>query len=280
MFITGTAQPRRAHQGARLTACAWLLGRYVQPMNLPTAAQWATLRPMFTATAELYDLFYEWKDYAGETERLRGLIEDRAPRAQTLLDVACGTGRHLEYLRDWYEVEGVDLDGGLLAVARRKLPGVRFEVADMRDFELGRRFDVVTCLFSSIGYVQTVESLHAAVLAMSRHVAPGGLLLVEPWLTPSAFDPNYPSGVMTVERDGLVAVRMNDSRVDGRLSIMDFHYLVARPDAQLEHLVETHALGLFTDDEYRGTFEAADLSVEHDIEGLMGRGLWIGQAKR
>ena len=46
----------------------------------------------------------------------------------------------------------------------------------------------------------------------------------------------------------------------------------------MEHLVETHTLGLFTDDEYRSAFDAAGLEVEHDVDGLMGRGLWTGRA--
>ncbi len=235
---------------------------------------------MYTETAELYDLFYEWKDYAGEAARLREIVEARAPGARTLLDVACGTGLHLEHLGAWYEVEGVDLDEGLLEVARRKLPAVRFERGDMRRFELGRTFDVVTCLFGSIGYVQTPDAMRSAIAAMARHAVPGGLVIVEPWLTPSNFDPAYPGRALVVERPDLIAVRMNDSRVEGRLSIMDFHYLIGRAGARLEHLVETHTLGLFTDDEVRDAFEAANLTAEHDPEGLIGRGLWVGSLRR
>ena len=232
---------------------------------------------MFTETAELYDAFYEWKGYLAEAEKLHELVEARALGARTLLDVACGTGRHLEHLRAWYDVEGVDLDDALLVVARRRLPGVRLEVADMRELDLGRRFDVVTCLFSSIGYVKSSEALRSSVAAMARHLAPGGLLVVEPWLTPSTFDPNFPSRAVLVETPELVGVRMNDSRVQGGMSVMDFHCLIARPGQPVEHLVETHTLGLFTDDEYRAAFAGAALGVEHDADGLMGRGLWIGR---
>lgn len=235
---------------------------------------------MYTGTAELYDLFYEWKDYAGEAARLREIVSARAPHARTLLDVACGTGRHLEHLAAWYEVEGADLDEGLLQVARRKLPAVAFEHADMRALELRRTFDVVTCLFGSIGYVQTPEGMRSAIAVMARHVAPGGLLIVEPWLTPSNFDPAHPGRALMVERPGLVAARLNDSRVEGGLSIMDFHYLIGRAGARLEHLVETHTLGLFTDDELRDAFAAAGMTAEHDADGLTGRGLWVGAVRR
>jgi SAM-dependent methyltransferase len=228
---------------------------------------------MYTKTAELYDLFYDWKDYRGEADRIRELVAARRPEARSLLDVACGTGRHLEYLRQWYEVEGLDLDPRLLKVAARRLD-VPLHVGDMRTFDLGRQFDVVTCLFSSIGYVRTLRQLSRAVRTMAHHLAPRGLLVVEPWLTPSAFDPEHMGRLIEVERPDLQAVRMNGSRVVDRLSVTEFHYLIARP-GKAEHLVETHTLGLFTEDEYRQAFERAGLSVEHDPEGLMGRGLWI-----
>ncbi|MBA2569767.1 MAG: methyltransferase domain-containing protein, partial [Chloroflexi bacterium] len=88
---------------------------------------------MFRKTAELYDLFYDWKDYAAEVERLAVIVAERVPGARTLLDVACGTGRHLELLRGRFVVEGVDLDAGLLAVARERLgPDVPLHRGDMR----------------------------------------------------------------------------------------------------------------------------------------------------
>jgi SAM-dependent methyltransferase len=116
------------------------------------------------------------------------VIRSRVPDARTLLDVACGTGRHLELLSDGYRVEGLDLDAQLLAVARERLPSVPLHSGDMRDFELGRRFDVVTCLFSSIGYVRDDDELDRAIAAMARHLSPGGLMVVEPWFTPEMWN--------------------------------------------------------------------------------------------
>ena len=65
---------------------------------------------MFSRSAEIYDTVYSFKDYAAEAERVNELIQSRRPGAASLLDVACGTGKHLEQLRRWYAVEGVDLD--------------------------------------------------------------------------------------------------------------------------------------------------------------------------
>jgi SAM-dependent methyltransferase len=229
----------------------------------------------FSRSADLYDLLYAWKDYAAEAEQVRGLVEAQRPGARTLLDVACGTGMHLAQLRQWYEVAGVDFDSGLLEIARRRLPGVPLHLGDMREFDLGQRFDAVTCLFSSIGYMQARADLDLAVANMARHLGAGGVLIVEPWLDRAQFTEGHIGGPLTAESDGIKVVRMNDARVDGHHSVMEFHYLVGR-DGRVEHFTERHSLSLFGAADYRAAFEAAGLRTEHDAEGLMGRGLWIG----
>src|SRR6266542_4254242 len=96
---------------------------------------------MFEKSAELYDAIYSWKDYSGEALKLERFIEEyKRSEGRALLDVACGTGGHIPYLRPGFSVEGLDLDEGLLAVARERNPGIEFHHADMLDFELERRF--------------------------------------------------------------------------------------------------------------------------------------------
>ena len=229
---------------------------------------------MFTRSARIYDAVYAWKDYPREAALVHELVQARRPGAATLLDVACGTGAHLAELRRWYRCEGLDLDPNLLAVARERLPDVPLHEGDMRDFELGRRFDAVTCLFSAIGNLLTVEELEAAVGAMARHLEPGGVLVVEPWLRPEAFVAPH-VGALFVDEPELKVARIGATEVDGRTSIFDFHYLVGTPHG-VEYFTERHALGLFTHEEQMAAFRAAGLRVEHDEEGLMGRGLYIG----
>lgn len=231
---------------------------------------------MFSKSADLYDLVYSWKDYPAEVARIRAVVERRVPNAKTLLDVACGTGRHLELLREWYEIAGVDLDPGLLAIAEQRLGDVPLLAGDMRNFDLGRTFDVVTCLFGSIAYMPTSDDLQRAIANMAGQVAPGGLLIVEPWLTPDRFDPLHISPVMSAEAEGVTVVRMNGHRREGSRAILEMHYLVARPGT-VEHLTEEHAISLFSVEQMRASVEAAGLQAEHDPEGLMGRGLWVAQ---
>jgi SAM-dependent methyltransferase len=236
---------------------------------------------MFSKTAHYYDKFYAFKDYAGEVERLLTIIDARLSSgsklrsgSRQLLDVACGTGHHIEHLKAHFEVAGLDLEPELLESARQRNPGIPFHQGDMIDFSLGRGFDVVTCLFSSIGYVKTLDNLNRAVHCMAAHLKPGGLLIVEPWFTPDAWRSGTPHG-MFIDEPGLKLARLSTSFAEGRLSYFDFHYLIATPEGT-EHRVERHELGLFERAEMDAAFRGTGLETNYDVEGLTGRGLWLG----
>ena len=231
---------------------------------------------MFSQSAAFYDDIYAagGKDYAAEAAAVAEVILARNPGAETLLDVACGTGGHLEFLATRFTCAGVDADPGMLAVARARLPGVPLAVADMVDLALGEQFDALTCLFSSIGYVETPPRLAAAVSAMAGHLRPGGVLVVEPWLQPDIWEPGHFSTV-SIERPGLKVCRLMQSSSDGPVSVLDATYLVTE-DGHLRFLREQHRLGLFAWDRYAAAFAAADLRTEVDRTGPTGRGLIIG----
>lgn len=230
---------------------------------------------MYEPSAHYYDKVYAWKDYKAEAEKLLELVTRyRQSSGDALLDVACGTGRHLAYLKEHFRVEGLDLEPGLLEVAREHLPGVTFHQADMTAFNLGCQFDVITCLFSAIGYVMTIEGLQKAVNCMAVHLAPGGVLAIEPWFTPDTWKAGTVHALLVDEPDLKIA-RINLSEVKGRLSFMNFHYLVGTPQG-VEHFTERHELGLFTVDEMQAAIAGAGLRAEYDPQGLEGRGLHIG----
>ncbi len=229
---------------------------------------------MFNRSAALYDAIYSFKNYEEEAARIHALIQEhkRSP-GDTLLDVACGTGKHLGFLSRHYRVEGLDLDPGLLEVARRENPDLVFHQGDMTSFELGRQFDVVTCLFSSIGYAKTLAKMRQTIKTLSRHLRPGGVLLVEPWFTPEEYRPGM-LGAHFVDEPELKIARMSISEVIGGVSVLDFHYLVGTPQG-VEHFTERHELGLFTREEHLQALADAGLEAIYDPEGLMGRGLYI-----
>jgi len=232
---------------------------------------------MYEKSAELYDTVYlnMGKDYDAEAKRVHALADKyKKTDGNTLLDVACGTGLHAGHLAEFYRVEGLDIDTGMLAVARRKHPGIPFHRGDMRRFDLRRQFDVVTCLFSAIGYVRSAAELERAAAAMTRHLKPGGVLIVEPWFSPEDWHTGSVHASF-VDQPELKIARMNVSGRQGNLSTFTFHFLVGTPEG-IRHFTEAHELTLFTQEEYLDAFRACSLEVIHDHEGLYGRGLYIG----
>lgn len=232
---------------------------------------------MFSQSTELYDFIYsEFKDFEGEAARIAQLLRKACPSARTLLDVGCGTGRHAEALTEvhGFKVDGLDIEDGFLEIARVRCPDGSFFRGDMASFDLGTTYDAVLCLFSSIGYVRTLDRLMLAARSIRRHVAPEGIAIVEPWMTPEAFKGGS-LYMATVDREDLKISRVSRSEVRGRVSWMEFQYLVAEP-GEIRHLTEVHELGLFTKDEMRDAFMAAGFrDVDYQEEGLTGRGLYI-----
>ena len=231
---------------------------------------------MYEQSASVYDVIYAEKDYAAESRRLGLLLrEGRRPPGRRLLEAACGTGRYLEHLRGRWDVEGFDIAPSMLAAARARLPGVPLHQADFRTVDLGRTFDVVVCLFSSIGYVRGLRELRRAVRRLAAHLAPGGILVLEPWFGPDAYRPRTVHSTIS-QGDELHVARMVTSQRRGRASVLDMHHLVGTPSGT-RHFVEHHELWLFTADEYRDALERAGLEVTYDVKGLSDRGLWFGR---
>jgi len=228
---------------------------------------------VFSKTARYYDQLYSFKNYADEAAQIRDLIRREHPAAHSILDVACGTAEHAKLLSPDFDVDGIDLEPAFVEIARGKVPKGSFHVADMRQFDLGKKYDVVQCLFSSIGYLTKGDDVIRALECFARHVTPGGIIIVEPWITPENWKHSGPS-MLSVDQPDLKICRMNLNRVDGNLSIIPFDYLIATR-ASVEHVQEEHVLALYTIEEMLEFFQRASLRVRHDPQGLDGRGLYV-----
>jgi len=233
---------------------------------------------MYDRSALYYDALYDTiKDYEAESRELVATIERLAPGARRLLDLGCGTGRHLAQLRRRFDVAGVDASAAMVAVARERNPGVPIEVGDVRGSRLGRRFDIVTFLYGGIGYLLTPEDLAAGAATIAAHLEPGGIAIIEGWLRPDGFDPAQATGGWVVHLDDRVVSRVDRLEAVGALSILEMHYSIPTA-AGIESFDETHALAMWSREDYRTAFEGADLAIEGISEQVPGRDRFILRA--
>lgn len=228
--------------------------------------------------ADIWDTVYRarGRDYAAEANDIARLIRQRNPAAASLLDVACGTGEHLRHFGGIFEhVEGVELSWDMIEAGRGRSAGISMHQGDMRSFDLGRNFDAVTCLFSSIGHVGTPSELDTTLARFAAHLSPGGVVVVEPWWFPDTFLDGYVTGDV-VRSGGQVIGRVSHSSREGSVSRVIAHFTVADAEAGLRYFSEDLAISLFTRDEYEAAFIRAGCRPEYVEGGPSGRGLFLG----
>ena len=145
-------------------------------------------------------------------------------------------------------------------------------MSDMSAFDLGRKYDVVMTLFSSIGYLKTPENITRAIVCFRNHLEPGGIVIIEPWFTPDTW--NEGTVVLrTFEDDTLKVSRMGHGVREGNLSVLTFHYLIGTSEG-VAYEKEKHELGLLTVEQMKECFAAAGLAVNYYPTGPSGMGLY------
>lgn len=233
---------------------------------------------------EIYDLVMRNrdKDYAGEAEHVAGLVGERVPGASALLDVACGTGLHLRHFAARFPgAGGVDGSEAMLAMARERVPEARLWVSDMRELELSVQFDAIICLFA-IPHLESADELAHTVRRFAGHLRPGGVLVIEPWVSPEEFTPGYVSRDL-VEEGGRTVVRLSHSERDAERADrmrMEVHYAVATAGEGIRWGEEETRMSLFTPDQYVEAFASAGLESEFVKGGPFTGGLWTAWRDR
>jgi len=243
---------------------------------------------LFGERAELYDLIYTKIDYVGNAARIAELLaaEGVADGAR-VLEAACGTGSYTAALASRYRMAGLDNAEAMVAVSRKKNPGVPHVVADMADFRVAdfgseEPFDALVCLFGSVGYLLTSDRVRAALRCFAAAVRPGGTVIVEPWLAPDVFRAGF-AWLDTYSDDAIKVARASiSSRLpgpEGDFSILEFEWVISRAGIGLDRFSERHELWLCPRDVMAAAFREAGLAARFLEEGLLpGRGLWIARS--
>jgi SAM-dependent methyltransferase len=141
-------------------------------------------RDEYGPIAELYDQVGLYRDRPDLEFYLAAAREAGSP----VLEIGCGTGRVLiPTARAGIEITGLDLSPSMIAVCRQRLLAepdpVRARVelieGDMRRFDLGRRFNLVTVPFRPFQHLVSVEDQLACLGSIRRHLVPGGTLILD-----------------------------------------------------------------------------------------------------
>jgi len=230
---------------------------------------------MKTDSAQYYDLIYSFKDYDREADEIIRILEGQNSECQTILDVGCGTHELVKGLTKRFKVDGIDLCDVSISIAEEKNPDGNYSVGDMRSFDLGRQYDALICLSSSIGYLADYEDLVKTAECFSKHIKLGGLLVIEPWYFPETWKAGKVAMVKGGDQD--VKIARASTRVSrGTDSVVTFHFMVAQNN-RVEYFVEEHHLKLFSKRQINEAFENVGFNMAHSFDWSRGRGLFVGK---
>ena len=202
-----------------------------------------------------------------------------------VLEVACGTGRVLiPTARAGFEIVGVDLSPHMLAVCRERLRGepeavqsrVRLVQADMRRFDLGRTFSLITTPFRPFQHLLTVDDQLACLERVHRHLNDTGRLILDVFNPSLDFLVNRPLGVELEAEpeftmpDGRRVIRKHKTVAHDRFAqIGDFElvYYLTHPDGREERFVHGFRLRYSFRFELEHLLARAGFVVEHLYAG-------------
>lgn len=132
---------------------------------------------LYGSLAWCFDMISTGEEHEKETDFIRATVEaHKRSDGNRLLDVCCGHGWHDYFLKKDFDVTGVDLNETVLDIAMKRNPEVEYISGDVRDFDLGEKFDVVIC-FDALEHLLTFEELESSLECLHRHLADGGVLM-------------------------------------------------------------------------------------------------------
>lgn len=191
----------------------------------------------FDLYGKYYDLLYHNKDYNAEANYITECIRSYFPNAKTILEFGSGTGGHgLILQKKGFDIYGLERSNQMVDEAR--LHGFSCEEADIIDFEIDRKFDVVISLFHVISYINDNTSLVKVFGNASKCLSSGGLFIFDVWYTPAVYHQKPEIRIKKVESEEISVIRMAEPEIHTNKNVVDVNYTIMVKDKNTEKWIE------------------------------------------
>ncbi len=235
----------------------------------------------YAFVADLYDYVSPYHERPDVDFFVEAAVDAGGP----VLEVGCGTGRILiPTARAGVRITGFDLSPHMLAVCRRKLAEEPEEVqqrvdlveGDMRSFDLGRKYRLITLPFRPFQHLISVGDQLDCLHTLHRHLEADGRLILDlfnPWLERLVRD-NVGQELEGEEPfttpDGRYVVRKH--KIVSRdyfqqVNQVELIYYVTHPDGREERLVQAFPMRYLYRFEAEHLLVRAGFAVEHLYAG-------------
>ena len=141
-------------------------------------------------------------------------LKQNGVKAESCLDLGCGTGVLCETLQDaGIRASGMDLSEGMIAVAKERRPEIHYEVADMVTYRPDAHFDLVTCTGDALNHIIDLDDIDVIFQNISGYLNPGGYFIFD-ILNEKEVAPGEPIDLdfsETIRAQFLMSLRENDT---------------------------------------------------------------------
>ncbi|WP_235956663.1 class I SAM-dependent methyltransferase [Pseudoalteromonas galatheae] len=211
--------------------------------------------------ARHYDIEYSFNK---DKDFIASLV---TPNVRTILDIPSGTGRNLWLAETGREIVFADLEPAMIEILskkliqRKKIPRVRAVVADMRDLDLGMKFDLIIISHDAFLMFSKDDEVKAVLDCMQQHLSSSGRLMIDVSLlestslslqnTPMCYDPELPDGkwktdiVRALDHESFLFRRTRQKHI-ADLVHFDFSYQVKTNETDLQEYKSKLVLRRYT----------------------------------
>ena len=131
---------------------------------------------LYTDLSGYYDLMCADINYQSQSNTVHRLHQIFGNGGVKHLDLACGTGPHIQYLiGKGYLCSGLDISQPMLDIASLRCPKAQFERGNMCNFETDFSYDLITCFLYSIHYSGDIKNLTSCIESAHKALKPGGI---------------------------------------------------------------------------------------------------------
>lgn len=234
---------------------------------------------LYSDLSAFYDDFCAGVDYREQcafTQRV--LRAFGSPDGAVVLDLACGTGAHLEHMQAYgYELYGLDLNPAMLQQAKVKVPQARFIESDMAALDEHEVYDLVSCFLYSIHYSHPVSALRQTLMRVLQALKPGGVFVFNAVNAQGALTER--PVVTQIKRGGQQLTFRSAWHYQGQGETLDLHLTITRHDSTgSQHWHDQHRMTAITVGELQSMLIETGFEItvlEHDYSAFIP---WTGQS--
>lgn len=229
---------------------------------------------VFRDYAYYYNSFYQDKDYMAEALQVDTLLKRYGKDISDIINYGCGTGKHDLALSELgYQCTGIDMSPLMIEIAQKNAraegKSIVFSVADIRDYEVKKKYNAVISLFHVMSYQNTNQDILAAFNTARRALNAGGIFLFDAWYGPGVLSDKPVVRIKEIEDERNKLVRIARPVMHDKENIVDVCYevLVIEKETGITKTInEVHNMRYFFKPELEVLLEAAGFRLIENID--------------